>query len=1129
MSTFISNNTGNSNIKFADRLQTLIGGSKELKFLVGYFYFSGLKALYESLRANKAMQLKILVGLEADLISSQLVELEHRHPQASNNEQFEQFTQSLRTALNHASFDTADFYEQLSFFKDMLQEGRLEIRKTLSANHAKLYVFHYNSYYAAFDNKKGKFITGSSNLTRSGLGLAQQEELNIEVGDFGFEEANGYFDMLWNKAIPLTATAEQRKKISLVLQNETQTAHITPFEAYAYILKTYIETHERHYTNSSLGRILADNNFREYSYQIDAVNQALNIIKAYNGIIIADVVGLGKSVIASLIAHQLNKRGLILCPPGLIGEEVNSSGWWEYKNKFHLHNWDIKSSGNVENIAKIVQQGYSDYEVVIIDEAHRFRTQDTASYEALADICRGKQVILLTATPFNNSPLDIFSLLKLFIIPGQSSITQSNDLESKFQRYHSDFKELSNILKFQSSKDGKKQTKVLRLYEKRFGEKGLINLHKVREQIKQLANAIKNDIMPVVIRRNRLDLKNDAQYGEEVKDLSEVADPQKQYYELSHEQSVFYDNIIQQYFCEDGDFKGAIYQPSVYEQAPKSKKDKQENQEYQQQKNLFGFMRRLLVKRFESSFGAFAKSIERFLKVHQMVKSFIDSSGVYILDRKLIESIYNTDEEAEDFATTAIVKALKIFVENAKKKTSPKHTKIYDVSKFKFRQKFLDDIDKDIALFELLQKKIATLDLLRKDTKRQAIVETIKKVLTNPKETAKRKVIVFTEYTDTVRHLQAYFSEQLKDRVLVCDGKISPTLAKALDSNFNAKYSKQEDRYDVLVTSDKLSEGFNLNRAGLIINYDIPWNLTRVIQRVGRINRIGTKVFDELHIYNFFPTEKGADIVQSEQIAAQKMFLIHHALGEDAKIFHADEEPSASGLFRKLNSNPDEADELSIQTIVRNEYKHIEKNYPEVIVKIQDLPNRTKTAKAFDKNNLLVLRKKGMALFSLLTQSDGHSIKTQEITFQELYEYVKCELEETRLDLLPHFWKAYQSTKKYKPRYRKKTSEMSLEQQAITALKALQKQGRIDKIKIPLKIVMFMTTLLRDLKQYKTLPKYTLRRLTLPKKSKNDYEQLLKNVTKLHQRIGSEYLNITLRQSGKVEEDVIIAVENRKA
>jgi len=178
-----------------------------------------------------------------------------------------------------------------------------------------------------------------------------------------------------------------------------------------------------------------------------------------------------------------------------------------------------------------------------------------------------------------------------------------------------------------------------------------------------------------------------------------------------------------------------------------------------------------------------------------------------------------------------------------------------------------------------------------------------------------------TEYTDTVAHLRGTLEEAFPGQVLaVGSGGITKRLNDRIYANFDAAAPAgiQADRFHVLVASDKLSEGYNLNRAGTVINYDIPWNPTRVIQRVGRINRIGRTVFRELYLYNFFPTEQGADVVHSREIAQQKMFLIHNILGEDAKMFDVDEEPSAAELYKRINRNPEETEEESLLTSVRN-------------------------------------------------------------------------------------------------------------------------------------------------------------------------------------------------------------------
>ena len=1117
---FITNSTQTTALK--KRLEKLMSVSTELKFLVGFFYFSGWQEIVRSLMENETVTLKILVGLQVDKFISGVVE--HGDQDAdvvpSHEEQFARFMQSLDNAINHADMDNEAFYAQLEFFVGMLQQNRLVIRKTLNPNHAKLYLFRFNDESRDLFNLVGELITGSSNLTKAGL--HGQEEFNVEIRDYGFATAEGYFDELWATAVPITEAPDGAAAIVDFLRNRSIGVEITPFEAYAYVLKTVVETQERNRLNNSIEYLLQTNGFERYAYQLDAVSQALNILNEYNGVIIADVVGLGKSVIASLIAVQLNKRGLVLCPPGLIGNRLDSTGWWEYVNKFRLYNWDVMSSGNLEAIADSMSKRDDGYEVVVVDEAHRFRNQDTSAYEALLNICAGKQVILLTATPFNNSPADIFSLLKLFIIPGASGITLEEDLEARFGAYNHAFKDLSYITKNHQSPKPENRRQAEGLYKKLFDRCAPVNLSLVRGRTQEIAREIKDTISPVVIRRNRIDLKTDYEYAKEIAQLSIVRNPEELFYELTTAQSEFYNRVISKYFSEGGDFTGAIYQPALYEKRPKDadKRSEEENRTYNQQQNLFDFMRRLLVKRFESSFGAFAKSIERFIKVHRMVRKFIEESGKYVLDRKIMENAY--DDESDAFTGDAIIAALQQFEENARTKTKPKHTVIYDVDRFYLKEQFLQNMDGDLQLFERIKAEVERLDLIANDPKRDALHDRFREIQ-GRQERPKRKIIVFSEYVDTVEHLKSYF-EAASERILFCDGSLSKTLANTLHVNFNAKAETPADDYDVLITSDKLSEGFNLNRAGAIINYDIPWNPTRVIQRVGRINRMSAKVFDELLIYNIFPTEKGAGIIKSREIASQKMFLIHHALGEDAKILDAEEEPTASGLFTKINGNPEENEQAGIETEIRNRYHELCERYPEVVERIKMLPNRTKTAKAHTDDNTLVVRKKGLALFYLLSRKEADKRLTDEITLEELLSNIECAPDEPRLGLDREFWESYQLVKTFKPKRRSGSSNIkSLEQKAVTALKDLLRNR---KELLNIQQIEFVNALLYDIRKYKTLPDYTLRRLSLTGKQ-GEYEVLVENIEDIRGRLKNNYLDRIRERITAIKDDVIIAVRNK--
>lgn len=1114
---FITNHSGQKSLK--SRINTLISVSEELKFLVGFFYFSGWKEVYESLKANESVKLRLLVGLQVDkLVHDRLVEYGYDEDRISDIDRFQRFMDSLRKALNTDGADTEEFYNQVYFFLEMIEQERLVIRKTKNPNHAKIYLFQLNAQQAELQSMKGQFITGSSNLTSAGL--MGQEEFNVEIKDYGYPEADLYFETLWNDATPITEIDFQKKKVIDYVGTKTLAAKVTPYEAYALILKTYLDLQQTKHIRSEVLELLSKNGFKEFAYQTDAVNQGLSIINEYNGVVIADVVGLGKSVIAAMIAKNLDKRTMVICPPGLMGDKnaKNPTGWYEYVYNFNL-NCEVESRGRLVDIASSIDN--KNIEVVIVDEAHYFRNQDTEDYEALLKICRDRIVILLTATPFNNSPADIFSLLKLFIVPGKSGITIDHDLESLFVSYGNRFKRLSDILKYSKSNKPSKKNKALRYYVQMFGEQS-VSLHKVRHETKQLANQIKQVISPVIIRRNRLDLQRDYLYCKEVTELSKVKDPTELFYTLTYSQSKFYDKVLSEYFGEDGLFTGAIYQPFAYEKAVQDdgKLDELSNRAFNQQANLYDFMRRLLVKRFESSFGAFTDSIQRFLNIHIRVRSFIEKTdGKYILDRKLMDDLMNEED------IDVVIKTLDDYENSVLSRKIPKNNTVYDTHSFVRKKEFFEHIESDIALLQAIKEKLVALGIVNNDPKRDKVCDEIDSLLS---ENPNRKIIVFSEYVDTVKHLENYFIDRFGNKVLVCDGTMNPTLHKTLNANFNAQFKgEKENVFTILITSDKLSEGFNLNMAGVIINYDIPWNPTRVIQRVGRINRIGAKVFDELNIYNFFPSEAGADIVQIREIAMQKMFLIHNALGEDSKMFDADEEPTPAGLYSKVNENPDNEGDENISTVVRNRYHHIEINHPEVIKRITVLPSRVKTGKSFESHQLVVLRRKGLSLFSHKALNiKQEKIEVSEITFEELLDIVECEYETKLLPLSPFFWAAYEEIKGYKPTQKKGLKPKSLEAKAHENLKCAQRilSATDDSL------MEFIKMLIMDIEKYKTLSDRTLGRLgrnTLSLKStESQIKTFVQEVSWIRNHLGSDYLDRILKRIEHQKDEIVIAVEN---
>jgi superfamily II DNA or RNA helicase/HKD family nuclease len=1126
MTNFITN-SGAGNLK--KRLIELIQRSEELKFLVGFFYFSGIRELYKGLKENPNVHIKVLVGLNVDKTNLGLIEFADQDNQLSDEEKSYKFLQSVKKSLNTENFDTEEFYEQVRFFIQLIRNDKLMLRKTYNPNHAKLYLFKLEEGQVG---RKNLFITGSSNLTRAGL--TTQEEFNVEISDFGFEDAESYFDALWDESIKITEHAETKRKLIEIVEKETLIKEITPFEAFVLVLKTYLDSFEEREVGQSLVKTLEENGYTPYQYQLDAVKQALAVIDNNNGVIIADVVGLGKTVIACSVAKELKKRGIVICPPGIIGDRNKNSGWKKYVEEFGLskEGWEVWSLGDLENIADFVNK-HQGIEVVIVDEAHRFRNQDTKDYEVLKNICRNKIVILLTATPFNNRPGDILSLLKLFITPKKSSITLENNLVDKFKAFRGTFDRLGYITKYWSSANNAKKKKAEAYFQSFFEDK-TIDLGKVAQRSHYLARQIRDVIEPVMIRRNRLDLQANPYYKDEVKHLSRVADPKEWFFELTKDQSLFYDKVIGQYFGdpdEGGQFKGAIYRPFEYEveraKIANEKLSEKDNRQFIQQRNLYDFMRRLLVKRFESSFGSFEQSIRNFKRITEKILKFIKKTGKgdyyngqYILDRALLEKIY-------DFELDEIEECLVEYAEKINNGEYPKNHKRYEINKFNDKEGFINDINSDLKMFNDILVQLAALDLVKNDPKTDCLLNQIKKEAKQKplKGEPERKIIIFSEYLDTVKYLEPILRKHYGERVLVVAGDLPARKISQLNKNFDAAYPEQNDDFDILLSSDKISEGFNLNRAGLVINYDIPWNPVRVIQRVGRINRISKKVFNELYIVNFFPTEKGAELVKSREIAGNKMFLIHNTLGEDAKIFDIDEEPTPSGLFKRIQQNPDKQEEESFYTKAMNEFEKIKKDSPELIASLKNYPPRIKVAKKHSENELLVFLKKGRLYIHCLKYENEKGADIYQASFEEVFDKIACAQDEKALSLSGSFWKAYEKVRKFKEYRVIPPSEQSLEQKALNNLAAFISRIQSEEI-MPHKD--FLRTLREDILDYGTLSDYTLRRISnMESADEAKQKRAAAEITALKKELGEDYLQKEKARQKDLFKEIIIAIENQ--
>lgn len=1125
---FITNLNKDNTLR--QRLSELMQYSSQLDMLVGFFYFSGVKVMTEPLRQNENIHLRVLVGMEAERFCGQLVEVFQGINGESDNDIRTRFYASLRSILGDAKLDQQSFHERIEVFIELLTKGRLEIRKTREPNHAKLYIFSMNDEHEQLREKV--WLTGSSNFSEPGLAI--RDELNVEIADFGVDKVCEYYEELWEKAIPLTETEEQRKILLEIINDGSVAAAVTPFEAYYLVMKHYLECQQSNLKMALLEGILQKAGFVQLRYQVDAVAQAMNKLEAYHGVIIADVVGLGKSVIGSLVAAMTRKRGLIICPPGLKGERGGAhGGWHEYVTKFGLHDWQVFSRGNLEEVEEYLTRD-PDFDMVIVDEAHYYRNESTEAYARMKNICSNKDVVLLTATPFNNRPSDLLALLHLFSSGKQSPFVPGGNLDGRFAKFQTDFENVTRVRKFIAVDDWESARRLLErcgVSSQRLNQganhEGIKNA--LKDVAESVAQGIRQIMEKIVIRRNRLDLISDPDYSKEISTLSTVRPPVQQFFELTPEQDAFYDRVANDYFGPGGRFHGAFYRPQAYVLNQEGKDDYQDN--------IYAMLLHMLALRFESSFGAFRQSVENAKTMMERSLDLINRWGVYIYNRKITEKVMEVEDDVDAYEYLLNQLAQQ---GNKRGKRKSRHETEYRIHDSGFDGKrFMDDLKSDIKLMQAVLKEVDDLNLVRKDPKAQALAETIAAIV-NGKcqniavEGVKRKVLVFTSYSDTLKHITAYVEQKCPGRVLAVDsGSYTRVKDRLVKANFDAsaETQQQKDDYDVLLTTDKLSEGFNLNRAGAVVNYDIPWNPTRVIQRVGRINRIGIKVFNDLYILNFFPTLRGAGINQNKQLAQSKMFAIHSILGEDSQIFSEEETPSPAALFSKINSSLDDQESISSYTDIKLKYRaateFLQREHPEVLERIKRFPNMIKTAMKAEPHATIMFRRRGPGFFAL-QHTAGCEIT--EIPMDQAVKLIECDYDTPSVNLSNDFW-VYQNEQKSDGGVQRNSSgiysDLKAYKPAVAHVQyggipdATQAVAKLERFKSELshELKQFADIVIEDIQHFGSLPRLTVKRIAETENAETLHNELSRIVCIR----GIDYLQKS--RANALAEEIVVTVQ----
>ena len=876
---------------------------KNLDAVVGFLRASGYFSLRPFLdNINKA---RVLIGINVDKYIAEAAR-QGRIFFGAEEEVKADCLQQIRRDIEQSGYKR-EIEDGIFQMVTDLVDGKLELRAHPSKKiHAKIYVLYpddFNQY------TQGIAITGSSNLSGNGLGITEDKQYEFNVKMSQYEDvkfAKDEFEELWKEAEGCEITAEDLK---INIERTYLKGDISPYDLYIKMLIEYFS--DRVMDADDENPLNVPENYTKYDYQMDAVVEGYQKLLRYDGFFLADVVGLGKTVIATMIAKKFlqengrdNTKILVVYPPAV------EQNWKTTFKDFGIDKYTkFITNGSLNKVLDEDNYDYwnaDEYDLVLVDEAHKFRSHTTNAFEQLQEICKmprinqghikgyKKKVMLISATPMNNSPADIYNEILLFQDPRHCTIDGVANLTAFFSPLIKEFKRFRNEPEFDLTK------------------------------FKNLAEQVRDRIIkPLSVRRTRTDIENVPRYNKDVNGFPKVERPIESRYELNEHLADLFEKAM---LTLTKDLSYACYQAIAYLK-PEAANGLYDNAETIS-RSLAGIRKNGLVKRLESSFHAFQVSIENFKIANQNMIDMFNNDKVFIapdLDINNLLAAGWSEEEIEEKL-------------NAKAQDNPKNAKF---TANDFRPEFIEMLRADQKILEQMYidwSVVTDAD----DSKFAKFNELLKHELFRVERNPEQKLVVFSESINTVEYLAKRINR--KD-VLVISAKNRSNLFKTIRENFDANFKNKLNDYNIILTTDVLAEGINLHRSNVIVNYDTPWNSTRLMQRIGRVNRIGSV---SKHIYNyvFYPSRQGNREINLNQIALSKIQTFHSTFGEDNQIYSQNEviDRNLSKLFDEAmkEQKKDLNQELPYYEELRTLYKTNRREYN----RIAKLSLRSRTGRA---------------------------------------------------------------------------------------------------------------------------------------------------------------------------------------
>lgn len=882
--------------------------------------------------------IRLLVGLNVD---SLVFELERTNADISrlndaNKAKFTQaFSKAQQKSIQKESYQL-QVEKSLQALQNALESNLLQIRIVREKNaHAKFYLF-YKQQYSSVKNRDeciGSLIVGSSNLSHNGL--ENNYEFNLKTTDSrDLDFAKWEFESLWESAIPLDSSDIERAKRGTYLEKI-----LSPKEMYHKLLLCHFGEVFLH-TDSSIQALIASANYTPYDYQIHAVQEGIDKLERYNGFFLSDVVGLGKTLIACVIAKKLQTDSkitgrILICAPNAV-----QKSWKKHKDDLKLHGVEITTHDSLHKL-----EDKESFELIIIDESHNFRTTTASRYAELQTLCKipytspsaqtqstRKKVILLSATPQNNSPQDLEQQIYLFRDKRDTAIVENQSLERFFKTINEQFDKLNKERKELNRKRNEDLANAKKPTTKEAESKNT-------QALQSLSDTLRDKLLAkIMIRRTRGDIESSYANDKTKQGLHfpKITDPKPLEYDLdsiSHNlatQTLLFlagelNTIAKQFIGEKNGYTYARYliYPNLTEQGKQKfraayKATGKDDRFYKDQSaQLAIFMQKILFKRFDSSIKAFKDTLDKQIHSYTQMLEQFQTDTIYLpkhYDNR--ERLYRLLEEDNN-------KALEELLEQ---------NKLLALAPSDFHKDYAQKLQIDRANLQALLDKW---EQITQDPK----LDKLKAFLDSQEPT--QKVVIFTEAKSSSEYLYTQLeSTHLRSQILHIHSGNRDELESSIRANFDANYpeNKQQNDKRVIITTDVLAEGINLHRANIIINYDTPYNATRLMQRIGRINRIGTP-HKQIHIYNFKPTHFNDRIININAIASQKIQSFHYTLGEDSAIYDENEEFDSKKLFEIVRAKEKET---SKDTKYQNDLRDLYFNDKAEFARIKALPSKSR-------------------------------------------------------------------------------------------------------------------------------------------------------------------------------------------